>query len=169
MDQSLAQDTNILQAFAKRFSSGALQLPVRFAPVYLGSDIMRYLVKARVKPGQHLALLRAIREGSLGQGSIAGDEYIYDMEQARLAEDGSAHWVETCFCATPLAEERPYWEKYFELLSVKDAHSRRDCRDLSGTEPWACSNCDCTKKLEERLRKHGSSFLESLQNQKFPS
>ena len=126
---------------------------------------MRYLVKARVKPGQHRALLRAIRDGTLGQGSIAGDEYIYDMEQARLAKDGSTQWVETCFCPTPLAEERPYWEKYFEVLSVKDAHSRRNCRDLNGTEPWACSNCDCTKKLEERLKKHGASFLESLKNQ----
>jgi hypothetical protein len=123
---------------------------------------MRYLVKARVKPGQHAALLRAIRDGTLGRGSIAGDEYIYDMEQARLADDGAAHWVETCFCATPLAEERPYWEKYFELVGVKDAHSRRNCRDLNGTEPWACSNCDCTRKLEERLRKHGQSFLDNL-------
>ena len=123
---------------------------------------MRYLVKARVKRGQHAALLRAINEGTLGQGSIAGDEYIYDMEQARLANDGSAHWVETCFCATPLAEERPYWEKYFELLSVKDAHSRRNCRDLNGTEPWACCACDCTARLEDRLASWGSSFLEAL-------
>jgi hypothetical protein len=73
---------------------------------------MRYLVKARVKPGKEKALLGAIRDGSLGRGSIAGDEYVYDMEQARVGEDGVAHWVETCFCATPLDEERPYWEKF---------------------------------------------------------
>ena len=47
------------------------------------------------------------------------------MQQARVGDDGMAHWVETCFCATPLAEERPYWEEYFELLSVKDAHNRK--------------------------------------------
>jgi len=123
---------------------------------------MRYLVKARLRRGQEGALLQAINNGVLGQGSIAGDEYLYDMEQARLAADGAARWVETCFCATPLAEERPYWEKYFELLSVRDAHSRRNCRDLNGTEPWACSNCDCTKRLEERLRQHGESFLDKL-------
>jgi len=29
---------------------------------------MRYVVKARVKPGKELALLRAIRDGSLGKG-----------------------------------------------------------------------------------------------------
>jgi predicted small secreted protein len=37
---------------------------------------MRYLVKARVKPGKEQALLTAIRDGSLGRGSIAGDEYL---------------------------------------------------------------------------------------------
>ena len=123
---------------------------------------MRYLVKARVKPGSESALLRAIADGSLGRGSVAGDEYQYNMREARVSPDGTAHWVETCFCATPLAEERPYWEKYFELLSVRDAHSRRNCRDANGSEPWACCDCDCTKRLEEKLARAGASFLESL-------
>ncbi len=123
---------------------------------------MRYLVKARVKAGLEKPLRQAIADGSLGRGSIAGDEYVYDLQHARNGKDGAAHWVETCFCATPLAEERPYWEEYFELLSVKDAHSRKNCRHENGSEPWACSNCDCTKRLEERLQRQGESFLESL-------
>jgi len=123
---------------------------------------MRYLVKARVKPGCEKALARAIADKTLGQGSIAGDEYLYDMDQARVSQDGIAHWVETCFCPTPLQEERPYWEKYFDLLSVKDAHNRKNCRDWNGTEPWACSNCDCTRRLEERLRATGQPFLDKL-------
>jgi hypothetical protein len=122
---------------------------------------MRYLVKARVQPGREQALLNAIDDGSLGRGSIAGDEYVYDMEQARLA-DGTVHWVETCFCAQPLEEERPYWEKYFELLQVKDAHARRNCRHENGSEPWACGDCDCTKRLEAKLATRGVSFLERL-------
>jgi len=126
---------------------------------------MRYLVKARVKAGCHQALLRAIEDRTLGQGSIAGDEYVYDMQQARVTEDGAAHWVETCFCATPLQEERPYWERYFELLSVKDAHNRNNCRDWNGSEPWACCDCDCTKRLEERLRQRGETFLKTLKEQ----
>src|SRR5438034_9220517 len=69
-------------------------------------QIMRYLVKARVKPGQEKALLKAIADGTLGHGSIAGDEYLYDLQQARAGDDGVARWVETCFCATPLAEDR---------------------------------------------------------------
>jgi hypothetical protein len=123
---------------------------------------MRYLVKARVKPGHVKALSAAIADETLGRGSIAGDEYLHDMQQARIDENGVAHWVETCFCTTPLAEERPYWEQYFELLGVKDAHARRNCRHENGTEPWACSDCDCTKRLEEKLQQSGKSLLAEL-------
>ena len=126
---------------------------------------MRYLVKARVKPGCEKQLAQAIVDKTLGQGSIAGDEYLHDMQQARVSEDGVTHWVETCFCAVPLEEERPYWEKYFELLSVKDAHARRNCRHENGTEPWACCDCDCTRKLEEKLQGAGQSFLDELERQ----
>jgi hypothetical protein len=123
---------------------------------------MRYLVKARVKPEQEKSLLQAIADGMLGKGSIAGGEYQDDMQHARVGEDGTAQWVEVCFCATPLQEERPYWEEYFELLSVKDAHARKNCRHENGAEPWACSNCDCTRRLEARLQNWGKSFLNTL-------
>jgi hypothetical protein len=119
---------------------------------------MRYLVRARLKPGCREALDRAIDSGTLGAGSIAGDEYLHDMAQARQLPDGSVKWVETCFCAVPLEEERPYWEAYFELLSVKDAHARSRCRHENGTEYWACSTCDCTARLEERLSRQGTPF-----------
>ena len=123
---------------------------------------MRYLVKARVKSGCAGELAKAIADRSLGSGSIAGDEYWYDMQMARVDAKGEAHWVETCFCDPALEEERPYWEKYFDLLSVKDAHSRRNCGHENGTELWACSDCDCTKRLEERLASSGESFLQKL-------
>ena len=123
---------------------------------------MRYLVKAKVKPGQEKPLLEAIQSGTLGRGSVAGDEYLDDMAKARIGADGICTWVEICFCATPLQEERSYWEEYFDLLHIKDAHARKNCRDANGTEPWACCDCDCTKKLEERLQLTGDDFLKSL-------
>lgn len=128
------------------------------------NSLMRYLVKARVKPGREKALLAAIENGTLGQGSVAGDEYLDDMQNARLTKDGTAHWVEVCFCRTPLEEERPYWEEYFELISVRDAHSRRHCRDLNGEQRWACCDCDCTRKLEAKLQTTGVAFLRELRN-----
>jgi hypothetical protein len=120
---------------------------------------MRYLVTARVKQSRREALKRAIDDGTLGRGSIAGDEYLRNMTEARELEDGRVKWVETCFCPTPLEEERPYWEAFFALDSVKDAHARSKCRDENGTEPWACSTCDCTEKLERWLERRGRPFI----------
>lgn len=123
---------------------------------------MRYLVKARLKPGKAEKLKRAIEDGSLGAGSIAGSEYIRDMQQARQLGEGLACWLEVCFCPEPLQEEQPYWEEYFEIVQIKNAHAPEKCRDLNGTEPWACSDCDCTEKLETRMEQWGVRFLERL-------
>ena len=89
------------------------------------------------------------------------------MECARRLRDGTVKWVEVCYCATPLQEERPYWEEYFDLVKVQDAHARTRCRDLNGQEPWACSECDCTARLEERLATWGPLFLEDAGRQGF--
>ena len=130
---------------------------------------MRYLVRARVKPGMEAALLRAIDDGSLGAGSVAGDEYLRNITAARLCDDGTARWVEVCFCAEPLEEERPYWEAFFELERVQDAHNRKHCRDQSGEEPWACSNCNCTANLEQQMGSWGRPFLEALREAVSPA
>ena len=123
---------------------------------------MRYLVQAKVKPGSEQNLLQAIADGTLGRGSVAGDEYLHNMREARISADGTVTWVEVCFCNDPLHEERPYWEKFFEIIKIEDAHPRVNCRDSSGKEPWACSECVCTRRLEEDLAKEGSSFLNYL-------
>jgi hypothetical protein len=122
---------------------------------------MRYLVTARVKSGREGALEGAIADGSLGRGSVAGDEYFRNMDAARQLHDGRVQWVEVCYCATPLAEEREYWEPYFVLEKVQDAHARSRCRDFNGTEPWACSECDCTARLDARLASKGRPFRSS--------
>ena len=119
---------------------------------------VRYLVTARVKAGQAEALRKAIDAGTLGRGSVAGGEYLRNMDAARQMDDGRVKWVEVCYCATPLAEEREYWEQYFTLEKVQDAHARSRCRDLNGDEPWACGDCDCSERLERRLASQGQPF-----------
>jgi hypothetical protein len=123
---------------------------------------MRYLVRARVKPGRERDLLQAIDRETLGQGSVAEGEYLRNMRDARVCADQTARWVEVCYCPTPLEEERPYWEEFFELTRIQDAHDRRKCRDENGSEPWACGDCDCTARLEEKLKNTGESFLKLL-------
>lgn len=127
---------------------------------------MRYLVRARVKPGCEQALLAAIRNRSLGRGSVAEGEYLRNMSEARLCDDGTARWVEVCYCPTPLQEECPYWEQYFDLARVQDAHDRRQCRDHNGSEPWACEGCDCTVRLEAKLARTGARFIDVLDSRR---
>jgi hypothetical protein len=121
-------------------------------------------VRARVKEGCQKALAEAIERGTLGQGSVAEGEYLRNMKDARVCADETVRWVEVCYCPTPLQEERPYWEEYFELVKVQDAHDRRNCRDENGSEPWACGECDCTARLEERLKDTGKQFLGQLRS-----
>ncbi len=127
---------------------------------------MRYLVTARVKAGKEAELAEAIDSGTLGQGSVAGDEYDRNMQDARVHDDGRVQWVEVCYCYEPLAEEREYWEEYFHLDKVQDAHARSRCKDLNGTEPWSCSDCDCSARLEARLAARGRPFLEILRTKR---
>ena len=130
---------------------------------------MRYLVRARLKLGREADLLRAVERGTLGAGSVAGDEYLRNMRDARLYHDGTARWVEVCFCSVPLEEERPYWEQFFDLVRVQDAHSRKRCRELTGEEPWACGDCDCTARLEGAMARWGTPFLEALREAVAPA
>ncbi|MFZ0814272.1 MAG: hypothetical protein WAM78_02070 [Candidatus Sulfotelmatobacter sp.] len=129
---------------------------------------MRYLVRARLKPNREADLLQAIKDETLGQGSVAEGEYLRNMKDARLSPDQTVRWVEVCYCPTPLQEERPYWEQYFDLTKVQDAHDRRNCRDENGSEPWACGDCDCTVRLEQKLKANGEPFLSSMCGNKRP-
>ena len=126
---------------------------------------MRYLVRARIKPGCERSLVEAIENRTLGRGSVAEGEYLRNMAEARLFPDQTARWVEVCYCPTPLQEERSYWEQYFELTKVQDAHDRRECRDENGSESWACESCDCTKRLEAKLTTMGQPFVEILRTE----
>ena len=107
---------------------------------------------AQLRPGKGASLVEAINSRKLGAGSVAGDEYVHDMDQARRMDDGSVCWLETCFCPTTLLEERSYWEEHFELTLVKEAHARSKCLDANGTERWASVACNCTDKLEAKTR-----------------
>ena len=92
---------------------------------------MRYLVTAKVKAGRRAALKRAIDDGSLGRGSIAGGEYLHNMATARELADGRVKWVEMCFCAIPLDEERPYWE---DVLRARDRQGRTRAQHMPRPE-----------------------------------
>lgn len=122
---------------------------------------MKYLVKARLIPSKKDALLAEIARGTLGSGSVAFGEYVKNMQQARILNDGTICWIEICFCQTPLAEERLYWEKYFDLISVEAARDPSGCMDACGKMKRGCFDCACTDRLEQEMLDWGQPFLGS--------
>lgn len=84
------------------------------------------------------------------------------MSIARLCDDGSVRWLEVCYCAEPLAEERSYWSQYFVIERIVAAYARHRCRHESCAEPFACRTCDCTGRLGAWLTTKGLPFLDTL-------
>lgn len=120
---------------------------------------MKYLVQATLKEDMASELFEEVRKGTLGTGSVAFGEYVRNMKQARVLDDGRVCWVEVCFCATPLNEERRYWEKYFDNITVEAAHTPQKCMDSNGSLNRACFACSCTEALERSLSNKGRPLI----------
>ena len=45
---------------------------------------------------------------------------------------------------------------------MQDAHARSRCQDLSGEEPGACCECDCSARLKARLAGEGRPLLDAI-------
>ena len=85
---------------------------------------MRYLVKAKLKSSKKRPLIRAINNGSLGRGSVAGDEYLHNMREARVDKSGTAIWAEQSRGPAATAIARRTWRKNSEL---KERHFSTRC------------------------------------------
>lgn len=121
---------------------------------------MRYLIKARLRPEKRDALYEAVANETLGTGSVAFGEYVKNMRQARVLDDATVCWIEVCFCQSPLNEELPYWQEYFEDIRIEGAQDPALCSDANGDEARACFGCTCTQELEDEMRSWGGPFIE---------
>ena len=92
---------------------------------------MRYLVRARVKPGREADLLKAIDDETLGQGSVAEGEYLRNMRDAgvdeslvlsALAAMKTARVLPFRFLAA--ARYAPQWEEALEQAMLKSVASQ---------------------------------------------
>ena len=117
---------------------------------------MKYLVRARIKAGEEDQVRDVITTGSVPGAPSYFAEHLADcFAEAQRQEDGSVLWIETCYCeryfGEPLAEEKEYITRYFELGRVKKVIAASKCGDMNGEEPFKCDTCDCDLPLRRRL------------------
>ena len=116
---------------------------------------MKYLVRARIKEGAENQIRDVITTGSVpGAPSYFADHLADCFAEAQQQEDGSVLWIETCYCeryfGEPLAEEKDYVTRYFELGRVKKVVAAASPAPRSVT---CCSTETAGAKLKpERLR-----------------
>jgi len=117
---------------------------------------MRYLLGARVQPGRRADLLRALEDGTFGEGFPYGD--LGEMVMTgRVDAAGMIRWVEVCYCrdyyGVAMHEELPYLEEYLTDIEVADARSPKHCEGYP-----ECNDCPCTRKV----RFEGEPLLDHL-------
>lgn len=117
---------------------------------------VKYLVRARMKAGAEDQVRWVIAEGIVpGAPGYFADHLADCFSQAQRQDDGSVLWIETCYCeryfGEPLAEEKAYMERYFDLGRVKKVIAAKKCSDMNGEEPFKCDTCDCDLPLRRRL------------------
>ncbi len=107
---------------------------------------MRYLVSARLKPGQAGALKTALANGSFGRGFPFGDLGEY-LRECNVDSDGIIHWVETCYCReasdVALDMEIEYFEPFLHAIEIGDARDPRYCKGYPH-----CNDCLCTRTIK---------------------
>ena len=105
---------------------------------------MRYHISGHIRPGEEEALLKDVRDGTVGAGTIFHGGMMVGLRDATVEEEDRVHFVEVCYCLEagldPMAMELPYLERYLDAVEVRDARRRKACT-------MECEACDCTRTL----------------------
>ncbi len=94
---------------------------------------MIYSVRAKLVAEKSGEFYRKLTDGTIERQRPDGSEIVSSMERARIADDGSVRWTETCFCPTPLKHERAtVLDRYFSNIETEpvDAHIGIDGESL---------------------------------------
>lgn len=119
---------------------------------------MRYILSARVIPGQEIALKVALDNGTFGNGFPFGD-LGESLRECRVSPEGLLRWTETCYCReysqVAMIMELEYFEPYLHAIEIADARDPRYCKGYPH-----CNDCLCTRTI----RHVGISLDEYLQS-----
>ena len=79
-----------------------------------------YAVSAKLIADRAREFYARLTDGSIAAQRPDGGEIVAAMRRARVAPDGTAHWIETCYCPTPLRHERAtVLDRYFTGIETK--------------------------------------------------
>src|SRR6516225_5817231 len=100
---------------------------------------MRYLLSAKVRLERRADLLRALEDGSFGDGFPYGDLGGMLCE-GRVDSTGTIRWVEVCYCreyyGVAMHEELPYFVEFLTDVTIADARNPLHCEGYP-----VCNDC----------------------------
>ncbi len=95
---------------------------------------MIYKVKARFLEGKASEFYGKLTDGTISSQKPDGQEIVASMKRAKISEQGTIEWYETCYCPTPLKHEREtVYDQYFTDLTTENA---KDYRVVEGKPFW---------------------------------
>lgn len=82
---------------------------------------MVYRVRARLRPGVAGELYRLLTDGTVAGQRPDGPEIVASMRRAVCVGE-EVHWIETCYCLSPLGHERAtVYDRFFtEMVAEAD-------------------------------------------------
>ena len=81
---------------------------------------MLYAVSARLVNARASELLSRLSDGSIAAQRPDGREIVAAMHRARVAQDGTVRWTETCYCRPPLKHEREtVLDRHFDDIATE--------------------------------------------------
>ena len=96
---------------------------------------MLYLVTGTFRPEKMREFCEKLTDGTIEGFEPDGREIVASMKRAHVIGEQTARWVESCYCATPLAHEREtVYDHYFSTLEAEEVTV---APTLSGPSFWA--------------------------------
>lgn len=96
---------------------------------------MLYKITATYKPNKLKEFYTKLTDGSIASQEPDGQEMLASIQRAKIDNENTVTWYESCFCAIPLNHERTtVYAHYFDTFKPTLVKDVKD--DIVGTSFW---------------------------------
>ena len=96
---------------------------------------MLYRVEAKFHNNLLKEFFNKLTDGTIEEQKPDGSEIVASMKRAKIKEDKTLEWYESCFCATPLKHEREtIYDTYLYEFKTTVVDEVQD--DIEGNSFW---------------------------------